>query len=308
MGYKDQYKVYDANLDDYPEFEEYRKRLSSLKLLSPENTTFKELPDKFFDAAVTLPQSSVLISPDNFNKQKFFRVRLNIDKESEILDLIQTYSYPPGIVCKDNGRANLKGKSVFYCSNTPTAALLESKPKNGDIAHISWWEPQATRQIKAGVCLPISLNANNDFVKIADQMWRYANNIYKQEAKEKLKHLMELDRFIAERFVEEKPPYFLTSWFSDTMLFGPFWRDLIIYPSIASNQDYCNMVFHPNTVNQQLKFKKVIEVKINFVDNFRCGFHLGSVGELDKTNLKWTKSDDKEDLLFRQFGFEVVER
>src|SRR5690606_29329039 len=109
---------------------------------------------------VLLPQIITYQDPDNFNTHKLFRVRLNIVESREDCSLIQTYSYPPAFVCTENGRANLKGKSVFYCSNDPSAALLEAKPKPGDIAFMSIWKPVVDRKVKFAHCLPIDLSVS----------------------------------------------------------------------------------------------------------------------------------------------------
>ena len=127
-------KIYDEDLHLFPGLEAYKQGLKELPDLLWDSISQEDLYNKFYDAAVILPQMIVHQEAQNFNELKFFRVRLNINTDIEDLSLIQTYSYPPGFVCNSNGRANLKGYSVFYCSNNPTCALLESKPKIGDFS------------------------------------------------------------------------------------------------------------------------------------------------------------------------------
>lgn len=304
MEKKDDKKIYDSDLSLFPDLEQYKLQLKQLGELTPENTPFDKLYDKYFDLAVIFPQMTAMQTVDNFNQHRFFRVRLNVNEDIEDTRVIQTHSYPPGYVCKENGRANLKGKSVFYCSNDPTCALLESKPKVGDIAHVSIWNGTATRDIKIAVCLPIDLTEVNSFQVMANEAWVFAEKHYSNEARDKFQHFIELNKFISERFVQEKSPYFLTSWFADQILFhNDHWRDYILYPSMESNKHYCNMAFHPNTVTKYMTLEKVIRVKIVEVSDRGLKLTMGRVGEIEKTNIKWRKVTDKEDQLFTDYGF-----
>ncbi|MBN7815132.1 RES domain-containing protein [Algoriphagus pacificus] len=297
-------KTYDEDLSLFPDLQQYKRQLQQLRELTPDNTPFDKLYDKYFDLAVILPQITAMQTAENFNQHRFFRVRLNINEDTEDTRIIQTHSYPPGYVCKENGRANLKGRSVFYCSNDPTCALLESKPKVGDIAHISIWRGAATRDIKIALCLPFNLTDFNSFQVMANEAWAFAKKHYTDEARDKFEHFIELNKFIADRFVQERIPYFLTSWFADQILFhNDHWRDYILYPSVESNKKYCNMAFHPNTVTRFMTLEKVIRVKIVKVENKDVEFTMGRVGEIEKTNLKWRKATDIEDKLFTDYGF-----
>ena len=138
-------KIYDEDLSLFPNIEQFKRQLQQLRELTPDSIPFEKLYDKYFDLGVILPHMISMQTAENFNKLKFFRVRLNINENAEDTRIVQTHSFPPGNVCKENGRANLKGKSVFYCSNDPLCALFESKPKIGDIAHISIWNGLSNR-------------------------------------------------------------------------------------------------------------------------------------------------------------------
>jgi hypothetical protein len=301
----DKQKLYEEDLPLFPDIEQYKQQLDILKEVTEENTPFEKLRDKYFDLAVILPQMIAFQTPDVFNKHKLFRVRLNIDETKEDVRLIQTHSYPPGHVCVENARANLKGKSVFYCSNNPTAALLESKPKVGDIAYISIWKPKTTRNTKIALCLPFNLKSENDAHVLSRQAWVFAEQHYEAEARNKSQHFIELNKFLAERYVKESKPYYLTSWLSDEILYGEHWRDLILYPSIASNTDYCNMAIHPNFVNQFVDFDRILRVKIIGVDGNQIAFNMGPVGIIQNSNIEWMKPTNKEEVLLNDFGFEL---
>lgn len=296
---------YDEDLDKFPDLNLYLAQLEKLKNVTPDNVPFEKLYDKYFDLAVLLPQIIAYQNPEKFNNHRLFRVRLNINEESEDLSLIQTYSYPPTIICTENGRANIKGRSVFYCSNDPTAALLESRPNIGDIAFVSIWKPIVNRQVKIAHCLPVNLEPSNHWNVMALEAWRYTIDYYTEKAKEKNQHFIELNKFIAERFVNEKKPYYLTSWLSNEILCGKYWRDLILYPSIATNSKYCNMAIHPNFVNNYLKFEQVIRVKIADTSIEQIAFNMARVGKINNNAIEWVKPSDSQEILLKEYGFEI---
>lgn len=296
---------YDEDIDHFPDLEKYLEQLEELKKTTPDNTPFKELSDKYFDLAVILPQIIAYQKPANFNSLKLFRVRLNIDENKEDLSLIQTHSYPPSFICSENGRANLKGHSVFYCSNESMAALEESKPKIGDIAYISMWTPMIDRIVKIAHCLPIDLMSSNKWHVMANEAWQFMASYYKEKAPDKHQHFIELNKFISDRFVKEAKPYYLTSWLANEILYGEHWRDLILYPSIASDRNYCNMAIHPNFVNIHLKFEMFLKIEIIDIKNKQIVINRGPIGIVQKNAIRLIKATNKEDILFKEYGFDI---
>src|SRR5690606_3415677 len=115
----------------------------------------EEIYNTLFDLACILPATYGIFNPEKFNYHKFYRVRLKkqIDTK-ENLNLISTYSFPPSNFCFENGRANLAHNSVFYCSNDPRGAMLESKPEDGDEGFLSVWSGKTDRKMKVSICLP----------------------------------------------------------------------------------------------------------------------------------------------------------
>ncbi|PJJ09828.1 hypothetical protein CLU83_3206 [Flavobacterium sp. 1] len=288
------------DLNEFPDFEIYFNGLKTLDDYDFSNLSNREIYDTFYDYAKILPYSYGIFNPQKFNQHIFFRVRLNIDREKEDISLIHTYSYPPSSVCKDKGRANLNGKSVFYCSNNPNAAILECKPKIGDEGYLSFWNGNASRPVKAGICLPYDLPDENEWNIIAKDSFEYLIKSLPYQSKDKFKHFMALYKFISHKFISEKNPYPLTSMLSNEMLYGDLHRDFIIYPSVLTDTKLCNMAFHPNSVIENLKFEKVLKFKVSDIKDGVIQFNLGKVGFIQNGRIKWRNYLDEETIFFRK--------
>jgi hypothetical protein len=286
--------ILESDLAKFPDFDKYLKNLNILKDYDFKGATPWEISEKFFDYATIFLQADFVQKPERFNQHKLYRVRLNIDTKSEDINLIQTHSYPLPCFCSSNGRANIKGKSVFYCSTKPEVALYESRPKKGAEGFLSIWKPKAERPIKFGLLISTDLRADNPWHVLAKTTFETINEFLKTHAKYKYEHFVELFSFIAERFKNEKKPYPITSYLSHELIYGKKWHDLILYPSVATDNKFCNMAIHPNTVNNQLRLEKVIRFKIREIDGERILYSITSVGEVIDTNIKWRLSRPEE--------------
>ena len=297
MSEKD--KILPEDLKQFPEFSTYISELNILKNYDFENHTVREIYDIFYDYARILPANIGWFSPEKFNSHRFYRVRKNIDRENEDISIAQTYSFPPSNYCLENGRANLKGRTVFYCSDNPIGAIIESKLKAGDEGYLTIWRGVATRRIKIGQLLPYDLPKENFWSLMAKDCFDYFHKDLPNETKNKFKHFVELYKFIAEKFNTEHKPYHLSSMISEELLYGQLWRDFLIYPSKLSDNKLCNMAFHPNSVNENLRFEKVIEFKVENFENDILEYKLGKkVGVIENNQIIWRKRTLEETKLF----------
>jgi hypothetical protein len=292
-------KLNEKDLKLFPDYEKFVSDLDKIDKINF-NYTAEQIYNRFYDYAKIVPTNYGSFNPEKFNDFRFYRVRLNINREFEDISLIQTYSYPPPSVCNENGRANLKGKSVFYCSDNPHCSILESKPKIGDEGYLSFWKPESKRKIKFGICLPENLTNYNDWSLIANDIYDYQRKELKGEAKEKFEHLLILYKYIADKFVNEKKPYPITSMISNEYLYSDLWHDFIVYPSVVSKADYSNMAFHPNSVNDNLRFEKVLKFKVVDIINGQIKFNLGKVGFKENTKIVWRDITENESKIFRK--------
>lgn len=300
MNEKNLQNIYDEDLNNFPDFKTYVANLTKLENYNFDNHTTREIYDKFHDLATILPTVYQMLNIEAFNEERFYRARLGINRKKEDISLKQTYSYPPPSVCNENGRGNLKNKSVFYCSNNPNCSMLEVKPKIGDDGYLSVWKGNAKKAVKVGILLPYDLPLQNEWNYMARDSFKYLESSLQKEAKEKLKHFMALYKFIPDRFIREKKPYHLTSMISNELLYGELWRDFIIYPSVTAKTYMCNMAFHPNFVNENLVFEKVIRYFVFNIKDEQPKFHLGKVGYLENNKMIWRDANEKEFELFEK--------
>ena len=83
-------------------------------------------------------------------------------------------------------------------------------------------------------------------------------------------------------------PYTLTSFLSHDALYKIDSKDVIMYPSVASNSHYCNFAFHPNIVDRHLELEKVIRFTVaGLDDDLGMQFGLGQMGEIVENAIRW---------------------
>ena len=291
-------ELLEEDFSEYTSIEEYKTKLQELKNIDLANSTLEEIEQCFEKYIKIIPSLTAFFSIENFNTFQFYRVRLNIDSDSEALNLIRTYSYPLPQFCKQNGRANLKNKSVFYCTNSPITAILESRPKVGDIGYLSIWEAKTNRMMKGGILLPKDLKNSNLWQPLTIDIHKNTFENYSKERKAEF-YLETID-FVANLFLTEKEPYPFTSLASNELIYGEKWKDFIVYPSFLHDGHSSNMAIHPNIVDTFLKFKKVIRFKLLDIQNDKHTYSTGRVGEIVNTDIKWRYANDGE-LDFEKF-------
>jgi hypothetical protein len=295
------FQNYEQLLTLLPDYGEFLKGLEILDDFDFSELTKEQIYNKFYDYAFALSTNFGFLNTENFNKRKFYRVRLNIDRKKEDVNLIQTYSYPPKAFCSSNGRVNLAGNSLFYCANEPTPALIECKAKIGDEGFLSVWSGNTNRKIKVAHYLSSNLRADNAWSKMAQENLQDLKNKCPKKLISKLKHIEALNNFLAKKFIEENAPYYLTSMLGWELFYGQFWTDLIIYSSVVTNSRFCNMAIHPNSVNENLRFEKVIVFKvIGFEKNMPIFQLRTEFGHLKNTKIEWKKLTNEEMQLFER--------
>lgn len=282
----------------FEENRKYQKELYLLRDYNFENLSVKEIKALIDRYLGIYPSTYGIQSPTKFNTYLFYRVRLNIDRNIEDTNLIQTFSYPPASSCRVNGRANLKGKSVFYCSNCSGTSIMESKPKEGEIGYLSVWKGNSDRETRSCMVLPKDLNNENVFRIVADDIYSYVSK-YNSSTDPILVERYEIAlKFIADLFMYESEPYRITSIFSNEILYDQLNFDYLIYPSVINQYYSCNFAIHPNVVQNYLRFIKVIKFKVNSIANNIYSLSIGKVGELDGPRIKWRPPIKEEEDIF----------
>lgn len=286
--------ITDKDFYEYSSLDDFKKKLQELKSLDFSGLDKKQIGEAIFKYLSVIPSLIGKYAPEKFNSFKFYRVRLNVNTDIEDLNLVQTYSYPLPQFCKENGRANIKYKSVFYSTNCALTAIMESKPKVGDIGYLSFWQGITDREMKSGVLLPRQLDKGNEWYVLAEDIYLFANKNIDKVAMQKANFFHEALDFIADLYLTEKQPYPITSWISNELLYGTAWKDFIIYPSFANKAFSSNFAIHPNVVDRYLKFEKVIRFKLLEINGDMFSVSTGRVGEMKQNNIEWRTATQEE--------------
>lgn len=165
--------IFDGDYAEYLTLDDLRKKLEELRNIDFKGLSKQEIAKIFFGYLKALPCLTAMYSAEKFNSFNFYRVRLGVNPESDDLSFIRTFSYPSSHFCSENGRANLKNKSVFYCSNSALTSVMESKPNIGDVGYLSIWKGKANRKMKAGLFLPEDLRIENEWRAVCDDLYQH---------------------------------------------------------------------------------------------------------------------------------------
>jgi RES domain len=271
-----------------PELEIYKKNLQELRELDLSEKSEEEIETLFNKLAIYHPIFLCIVPKDEFNKNIFYRVR-NIKPRTEEISLIRTFPYPSPSLCHSNGRANVKGKSVFYASDYAIAAMLESRQKEDEMGFLSFWKPAVDRDVRVALFLPKRLRGDNPWYDTAIQLHDHLSDQTIYLGKEKKEQLDLLNEFVCDQFVLENKFYCLTSWLSNKLLYRNSGIDVILYPSTTTHSTFCNFAFHPNFIDNFMTFEKALMFNFEGIENSKINYDIGSVGIQHLTNIHWEK-------------------
>lgn len=286
-------KSFPALLDKLPDIEEYKSNLESLKNIDFQSMSQREIHENVYKQTVILPKIPANFAITEFNKGTFYRVRKNIDPTKEDLTKIKTFGYPEPSFCSQNGRANIKGKSVFYCSDVAATSILESKPEQRDTIFLSVWQPDVMRDVKAITLCKSVKRLENGAIKTVELLKPLQSQISECGA-DKTEHLNYLNSFIGEYFVTEKEPYYFTSWFSDNILYQLKNIDCIHYQSCITSA-FSNFAFQPTFIDEEnLKLENVVKLETELISDRYLKYILLEIGETDGDKIKWRQLTEVE--------------
>jgi hypothetical protein len=251
------------------------------------------------DKLVYFPLHATYSIPYNIERYPVYRVRMGIDESKEDITHIRTFSYPSSKLCESNGRANLRYRPVFYCSDIPGTALAEMKPQLHQTIYLSEWLVRCNRSDVSVNIFPANLPSQNTYITIArnrySEMLKHFEKRYNKEISEKVKRIFD---FLGELFISEKPPYLITSCLTNHFLYGKFGIDYIIYPSYQTTAYSCNIAFNPNFADQYLKISKVFKFRImKQYDHKGVALYMEKVADYFQDALVW-REPRKDDAVF----------
>lgn len=294
---------FNNKIDSIPEFKDYVKQVEEFQQLDLSGLSLKEIDEKFFKAVHVMPQMVLGINPKMMNEQTFYRVRIVRSGEPKPdLNLVRSFSYPDPHFIKKNGRANLAGTTVFYCSDDINTALIEVCPKAGDTLYLSFWKMKCDRDIVYKGFFPHkSMPKESKIYQLALNYFKnYVDMNVENGAGHKLDQLNYLYDVIAETFTFQKSPYLLSSWLAHNMIYNYFGIDFLLYPSWQTQFIGTNLAMHPNFVDQFLSLDRVYTIEMKVVSiqvpgESTMNYFYGKVGHVEKTNIQWLNFT-KEDL------------
>lgn len=247
------------HLTEFPPLIELERRLEYLMTIDKSKMSRAQIRDLVYQNIVLLPNYVHYIEKDRLNIQSFWRTRKNVC-DHEDLTLINTFSYPK--FCTSNGRANLKEQPIFYCSTNRSTSLFESKPEVGEIIYLSEWKPNCDRTARVRFLLSENMDEGNPFFQLQLKHLDVVKQMSKSYGMQNAAHLEMVTRFLANSFVKECPPYMLSSWLANEIMFGNLPVDILFYPSICTFQKHCNLAIAPTFVDKYLIPTEILKMEV----------------------------------------------
>lgn len=289
---------FESALNSLPDIKKLRGNLQSLFEINKAAFAQEEIRSLFFEKALIFPNMIGTIPSNTVNLLTSYRVRFTIDENKEDISLISTFSYPPRTLCIQNGRANLKFKSVFYSTDTYETAFAEARPRVGEIGYLSQWKINCRHEVNYTAFFDSTLPENNKWYPIWKNYYNQMLENTKQVGADKSEHLNVLLEFTSNIFRKEKSPYSLTSWIADSVLYQYKMVDFLVYPSFANEAITCNFAFHPNFVDQYFTLHKVYRFKVNKITESGLNFTFQEVGSISSSHIKWEPVTEQDAEVF----------
>ncbi len=285
-------------LEKFPDVKQLKINLQQLFQLDKSNLSVSEIETLFYKTAIVYPFGAVEYPSSIFNSFPIWRCRININEAFENTSLLKTYSYPDPKFCSKNGRANLAGRSVFYCAHNGTTAIFETKPVEGDILYLTKWTVASNRNVLIMNFLPVDIPSTNPFFASARRLFDQQIAFHDINGGQKGEHLKAVTSFVSQSFVDEKEPYHLTSWLADRALYESNGVDVLVYPSIPRKFVSCNFVIRRDFVDSFLQMKTVFKLHVNYCDGEILHYKLLETGDCINDKVIWREStEDDEKLL-----------
>ena len=207
---------------------------------------------------------------------EFTRVRINCTPGTLFVNKCDIGCPPDNVVSL--GRANLSGKSVFYCSDVPGTSIFEVRPKEGD--WITTTTFKYSKEEVRSLALGVDATMLDDYEKLPPYLQgihQYYQEIFEEAITDSTKH-----------------EYYKTAILCKS-LFGN--GDAITYPSVASQLLGRNYVFtrehaEKHMIFEESRTQQVIQYESDTDFKVRCLYTATELDEYD--DLVWKKNEDCE--------------
>lgn len=295
----------DEAIENIPKLEDFISELESM-YEKTRNETDHFLLTKIYNKVTRVRTTyTKFIPPNVINLLHAFRAR-NIDKLVEDITLVKTFNYPPKHLAKQ-GRLNIKGFPIFYCSDHVGTVLGEVRPEVGKSLFLTTWSIQSTRDAWLRIFLPQNCPENNVWHEFAKANYKAvlenSDKIWPGQ-RDQLNYIYE---WINMLFLREQYPYPLTSAIGYNTFYVPqkamkngifveLRSDLLIYPSFVTDANSCNIVINPTFVDEFMTLKKVYELSVKDTSKNGLKFELMNIGEVKNSIVHWREATHYEKL------------
>src|SRR5690554_786298 len=229
------------------------------------------------------------------------RILSSQGKELSYLTDISQLLAPPIKYC-NYGRCNIQGQQVLYCATSEAGAYWETKPKNGDVITLSYYELKPNAKVNCNIIRREkreNAKANHPLIEIAGLLEEFL-----------------IEAFSIEVSRDRPADYLFSSLLSSEQLFYPVVSDknieAIIYPSVQKKKFGENFAIRNDIIFERYN---LIGVETRFIldeyenldptsDEVTTDQLIGSFGttafDFEKGKILYKKKADEIFKLFRQ--------
>jgi len=281
-------------IEKLPVLSELQRNLKNFSEIDMSKKTQLEIRNAYFNHCNLFPYVfEDSWTADLMNQLITFRVRTNVNKEKEDITNPNTYRYPPDDCCKYNGRANIKGNSVFYGAFDAQTAVIETKPEKEQIQYFTTWKNNSKSAPFFATFLPFNLPMDNLFKEYSIKKYIGIEFMCNQIGLNKTQELIELSGTFAKWFQTGEYPYSITSWISNTYIVEHK-IDFIIYPSVQLESKTFCIAYTKNYINDNMILDRVIEYKISGIKNNKSKVNLIQAGSNINGKIEFSEPNEND--------------
>jgi len=263
---------------------------------------FEKRLNELFIGNLKLMIQLVYLGTDKSIPKKFYRLRKQTRTFNE--KLISEYSYPPNHFVKTIQRANIPYHPVFYCSDNPSTAIMETvkgeESLNTDfVYYMSEWETKNDQDIKVCPFIFDNVSETNPYKVLSEINKSKLFEVMKEHTDDEKNAMLEILKFLSNLFIEDDT-YVVSSYLAYLNLYANhnFRPDIFIYPSVQTNRDTVNFAIHPNSVIEKLRLKRVFKMRLKSFNETTRDFTvtINWVGQNNNGIIQWRQvNPDSED-------------
>ena len=254
---------------------------------------FEKRLNELFIGNLKLMIYLVYLANDKSIPKRFYRLR----KQSKTFNekLISEFSYPPNHFVKTIQRASIPYHPVFYCSDNPSTAIMETvkgeeRLKTEAVYYMSEWETKDNQEMRVCPFIFDNVSENNPYKLLSDINKTKLFEVLKEHTDDEKNSMFEILKFLSNLFTFENT-YVVSSYLAYINLYAShnFRPDVFIYPSVQTKRDTVNFAIHPNSVIEKLTLKRVFKLRLtSFNENTRdFTVSIGWVGQNNKGIIQW---------------------